>query len=143
MGIGPLATVTVAKARTKAGEARALAADGADPIESRKAQRDEAAKAVTFQDCAAAYIEAHKASWRNAKHADQWAAILKTCADPPRLSFACLIRSGRRKPRRLPACAAASRHLELGKGARLPERRRWRGHLDDALPKRSKADRPR
>ena len=86
MGIGPLATVTLAKARTRAVEARALAADGADPIAERKAQRtkaaEEAAKAVTFQHCAAAYIEAHKASWRNAKHADQWAATLKAYADP-------------------------------------------------------------
>jgi len=37
---------------------------------------------VTFQDCAVAFIEAHKASWRNTKHADQWAATLKTYADP-------------------------------------------------------------
>jgi len=70
IGIGPLATVTLAKVLTKAMEARALTTDDADPIEQRKAQREETATAVTFQDCAAAYIEADNASWRNAKHAD-------------------------------------------------------------------------
>ena len=56
--INSAATVTLAKARTKAVEVRALAADGADPMEERKARRaraaEDAAKAMTFQDCAAA-----------------------------------------------------------------------------------------
>jgi hypothetical protein len=44
--------------------------------EARRTERDdkkiEAAKAMTFDACAAAYIEAHKAGWKNAKHREQW-----------------------------------------------------------------------
>jgi integrase len=37
---------------------------------------------MTFDQCAEAYILAHKASWKNAKHADQWTNTLKTYASP-------------------------------------------------------------
>ena len=37
---------------------------------------------MTFKACAEAYIEAHKAGWRNAKHGDQWANTLATYAYP-------------------------------------------------------------
>ena len=60
--------------------------DGIDPIEARRAERDEkkldAAKSMTFDACAAAYIDAHKAGWRNAKHIDQWSNTLATYAGP-------------------------------------------------------------
>jgi len=65
MGLGPLHTITLADARTKATEARKLRLDGADPLHARQAARQvaklEAAKAMTFQQCADAYIEAHRA----------------------------------------------------------------------------------
>lgn len=37
---------------------------------------------MTFDDCAAAYIEAHRGGWRNAKHAAQWLNTLSTYASP-------------------------------------------------------------
>jgi integrase len=37
---------------------------------------------MTFKACAEAYIDAHRAGWRNAKHADQWANTLATYAYP-------------------------------------------------------------
>lgn len=37
---------------------------------------------MTFDQCAKAYIAAHKASWKNAKHIDQWTATLNTYASP-------------------------------------------------------------
>ena len=37
---------------------------------------------MTFNDCAAAFIESEKAGWRNAKHAAQWKSTLDTCASP-------------------------------------------------------------
>lgn len=40
------------------------------------------AKAVTFEEAAERYIEAHKAGWKNAKHAAQWTTTLKTYAYP-------------------------------------------------------------
>src|SRR5262245_57924977 len=62
MGLGPLETVSLARARIKAAETRALAADGVDPIAHRDAERaraaTEAARAMTFAQCAEAYIAA-------------------------------------------------------------------------------------
>ncbi|MFZ6019050.1 MAG: phage integrase central domain-containing protein, partial [Chloroflexota bacterium] len=37
---------------------------------------------MSFKACSEAYIDAHKASWRNAKHADQWRNTLDTYAWP-------------------------------------------------------------
>ena len=86
MGLGSLSTVTLSEAREKATEARKFINQGIDPIDARKAARlaqalDDA-KAMTFKACAEAYIETHKAGWRNAKHADQWTATLETYAYP-------------------------------------------------------------
>jgi len=57
-----------------------------DPIEHRNAervrQRLDTAKAITFKECAESYIKAHRAGWRNAKHAGQWDATLATYAYP-------------------------------------------------------------
>jgi Arm DNA-binding domain len=84
MGLGPLHTVSLAEARQRAANARLLVLDKIDPLERRReeAQRKklEAAKAMTFKQCTAAYIDTHKAGWRNAKHASQWVATLETYA---------------------------------------------------------------
>jgi hypothetical protein len=86
MGLGPVNTIPLAEARKRAAECRKMRLDGIDPIEARWAQRGqrklEAAKAMTFDKCAAAYIEAHKASWRNGKHAEQWRGSLRNYASP-------------------------------------------------------------
>ena len=86
MGLGPLHSVGLADARRKAAEARRLRAEGVDPIEAREAERAkaalEAARAITFKKAAEQYIEAHRAGWRNAKHADQWSSTLETYAYP-------------------------------------------------------------
>src|SRR6266481_7094704 len=70
MGLGPVHAITLAEARKRAAECRRMRVDGIDPIEARRIQRDEkkldAAKSMTFDACAAAYIDAHKAGWRNA-----------------------------------------------------------------------------
>src|SRR6266481_6534228 len=76
MGLGSLNAVTLSEARARAAEARKLKSAGIDPIGARDGQRAagraEAAKQVTFKDAAEAYMRAHKAGWRNAKHGDQW-----------------------------------------------------------------------
>jgi len=88
MGLGPAHTITLAEARDRARECRKLRLDGIDPIEARRAERAQAkldaAKAVTFAECADAYITAHKAGWRNPKHAAQWPATLATYVNPTR-----------------------------------------------------------
>jgi integrase len=78
MGLGPLHTVSLANARQRAADLRLKVLDGIDPIDDRKTTRAqkrlEAAKAMTFKDCADAYIKANRSGWKNDKHAAQWDA---------------------------------------------------------------------
>jgi integrase len=86
MGLGPEHIFSLAEARERAAEARKLRSQGTDPIEHRHAQKAakalEAAKSKTFSECAAAYIAAHRSSWRNPKHAAQWTATIATYCKP-------------------------------------------------------------
>src|SRR5262249_456875 len=67
MGLGPLALYGLADARARALDARRKRHDGIDPIDARRAQRTQqrldAAKAVTFRQCAEFYIASHRAGW--------------------------------------------------------------------------------
>jgi len=45
-------------------------------------RRKSTAARSTFDDCASAYIKAHEASWRNAKHRQQWENTLTTYVTP-------------------------------------------------------------
>src|SRR5581483_5821748 len=87
MGIGPYPVVTLADAREKADALRRLIkVEGKDPLAERNAVRAtarlEAAKAITFKQCADKCIAAQSAGWRNEKHAAQWRATLATYAYP-------------------------------------------------------------
>ena len=86
MGLGPTHTVTLAEARQKALEARKLLLDGVNPLVAKRERQAAAAlaraKTMTFDECAAAYIQAHRAGWKNPKHAAQWGSTLRTYASP-------------------------------------------------------------
>jgi integrase len=83
MGLGSVATVSLAEARTAALAASKLRAAGKDPIASRAALlKESAAKALTFKEACRLYIETHKAKWRSKKHLDQWENSLKRFAEP-------------------------------------------------------------
>ena len=86
MGLGSAAVFSLAEARDRARAARRLVADGIDPIDARRATvaatRVDAAKAMTFAECADRYIAAHKAGWKNPKHAAQWPATLAAYVYP-------------------------------------------------------------
>src|SRR5262249_51581112 len=73
MGLGPYPDVSLAKARELATQCREQVRGGVDPIESRKtrriAERIANATAMTFDQCARGYIDAHEAGWSNRKHA--------------------------------------------------------------------------
>ena len=85
-GAGALSAVPLANDSLQAAECRALRQQGRDPIEARNTARQQsaldAAKAITFAQAANRYMEAHKASWRNAKHRQQWKSTLETYAEP-------------------------------------------------------------
>lgn len=86
MGLGPTHTVSLAEARQKALAARKLVIDGINPLAAKKQDQIAVALAnarmMTFDQCAEAYVSAHKAGWKNAKHADQWTNTLSTYASP-------------------------------------------------------------
>lgn len=92
MGLGPLSTnkrdgfITTKEARDRAYRAREDLKAGIDPIESRQALRTarklNEARSVTFSQCAAEYIESHKASWKGDKHVKLWKGSLGRYAEP-------------------------------------------------------------
>src|SRR3984893_16792663 len=155
MGLGPAHTITLAEARDRARECRKLRLDGIDPIEARRGQRG-AAKAVTFAECADAYITAHKAGWRNPKHAAQWPATLATYVNPTfgvlpvqAIDTALVTRVMEPIWTKKPETASRVRgRIEsildwaTARGYRQGENpARWRGHLENLFPRRSKVRR--
>jgi integrase len=86
MGLGPVHSVGLPEVREKAAVQRTALINGLDPIQTRKEESQrkslEAAKSLSFRQCAAAYIESHKAGWRNAKHTEQWTNTLETYVGP-------------------------------------------------------------
>lgn len=86
MVLGSLDTLDLVRARAKACECRQLVLDGKDPLEERRASKAaaalEQARQITFNECAASYIAAHRTSWRNPKHVIQWENTIATYASP-------------------------------------------------------------
>ena len=88
MGLGGFSPsgVTLARAREAAVEARELIRNGIDPIQQQQAAqsalRAAMVDALTFKECAERYIKAHAASWKNAKHCQQWRNTLAQHAYP-------------------------------------------------------------
>lgn len=76
LGLGPLSIVSVKAARERAREARLQLLDGKDPLEARRAERDratlEAARTMSFKQCAEAYYAAHADEWVSTKHRQQF-----------------------------------------------------------------------
>lgn len=157
MGLGSLNTVSLSEAREKATEARKFIDQGIDPIEARKAARSaqalDDAKAMTFKACATAYIDAHKAGWRNAKHAEQWTATLETYAYPKfgKLPVAAIdvglvlkVLEPIWKTKTETASRVRGRIEQILDWAKTRGFRagdnpaRWRGNLQNLLPKRTK-----
>jgi hypothetical protein len=151
MGLGSLRLVDLAGARAKARECRNLLLAGRDPLEERRqAQRAEAAKFTTFDQCAAAYIAAHRAAWKNPKHVGQWQATLAQYASPiiGELPVATVdtglvvkvlspiwhtkTETAKRLRGRIEAILDWATVSQLREGENPA---RWRGHLDQLLPK--------
>jgi len=157
MGLGPLHTVTLADARVKAAECRRQRLDNSDPLQVRDAAllaaKLEDAKAMTFQNCAEAYISAHASGWRNAKHADQWRNTLASYAYPVFVDFpvqaidtalimkvlepiwATKTETASRLRGRIECVLDWATVREFRRGENPA---RWRGHLENLLPKRQK-----
>lgn len=157
MGLGAVHTVTLADARERALECRRQLLDEVDPIEARNARKltaqATAAKLLTFDEAARDYIAAHRAGWRNAKHADQWQATLDTYASPvfgslPVASIDTALVVKALTPIWSTKTETASRlrgriEAVLAFGDKREDRERlnparWKGHLDKLLAKPEK-----
>jgi integrase len=157
MGLGPLHTVNLAEARIKARACRQLLLDGLDPIETRNAKRMgerlTAAKTMSFQQCAEAYIASQRAGWRNAKHATEWPSSLATYVYPvigalPVQTVDVTLVMKALEPIWTEKTVTASRvrgRIEAvldwakSRGYRSGENpARWKGHLENLLAKSSK-----
>jgi integrase len=156
-GLGPLQTISLAQAREKAKECRHLRLDGIDPIAARKVKLEEQrlidAKAVSFADCAKLYIASHKAGWRNEKHAAQWPSTLETYVYPvfgalsvQAIDVGLVMRAVEPIWTMKPETASRVRgrieavlNWATARGYRQGENpARWRGHLENLLPKKTK-----
>jgi integrase len=157
MGLGSVNTLPLKLARERAAEQRLKLLDADDPIELRKAERmaklAASTTAMSFKEAADQYIKAHRASWKNVKHAGQWEATLKTYAYPvfgdlavSRVDVALVMKvlepiwstkpeTASRVRGRIESVLdwAKARHLRDGENPA-----RWKGHLDKLLPARNK-----
>ncbi|HEX7636305.1 MAG TPA: integrase arm-type DNA-binding domain-containing protein [Noviherbaspirillum sp.] len=153
MGLGPFPDVSLKEARERAAEARKLLRDGVDPIDQRQAAKSALAaaraSALTFEQCATAFIAAKEPEWKNAKHAAQWRSTLETYAYPTIGGI--LVRdvalphvlqilepiwtTKTETATRLRGRIEKVLDFATSKGYRTGDNpSRWRGHLDNLLP---------
>lgn len=76
MGLGGVATTSLAQARVKALAALTLLKDGRDPLTERRAAEKAEASKMSFGAFADDYIKTHEGKFRNEKHKGQWTSTL-------------------------------------------------------------------
>ncbi len=166
VGLGPAGSggLSLAQARDRATEMRLKVKAGIDPLTERAAAEAEAKAAVqaakvagvTFKEMAETHIRANRDSWRNAKHQQQWENTLATYAYPvignlpvAEVDTAHVLQI--LEPIWKEKAETASRlrgRIETvldsakARGYRTGENpARWRGHLAQILPARTKLSR--
>lgn len=151
MGLGAARDVGLGRAREKAAAARAILADGRNPLEAKRAE----AAVPTFGDVSDQLIETLKPTWKNPKHRDQWEMTMRVYAGPirdyrvDRVDTEQVLRILRPIWQAKPETAARvrgriERVLDSARvrGFRQGENpARWKGHLDHILPGRTKLSR--
>ena len=150
IGFGSARDVTLARARELASQARAKLAEGINPKDARKPS-----EGATFGECADRQIEAMRPSWRNNRHAAQWKMTLQDYAarlrrlPVDRITTEDVLSVLKPLWNDKPETASRlrgriERVLDAAKaqGLRNGENpARWRGHLDQLLPKRQRLTR--
>ncbi len=157
MGLGSFPDVSIVEARDTASELRKKVRNGIDPLQEKQERlaiaQAASANAMTFDWCAEQYINAHKSGWKNTKHCDQWTNTLATYATPivgalavDKIDTSDVMRilqpiwstkseTASRLRGRIESVLdwATTRKLRTGENPA-----RWKGHLDNLLPARSK-----
>jgi integrase len=110
---------------------------------------------MTFRQCAEAYIAAHEAGWRNAKHAAQWPSTLATYAYPiigelpvSAVDTALVVKviepiwhtrtETASRVRGRVECVLDWAAVAGYRPSDAPNPARWKGHLENLLPKKSR-----
>jgi hypothetical protein len=156
-GIGSCELVTLAEAREKMIECRKLLRAGIDPIEHARALKIRALLAtvsiITFRQCAVAYVASHEASWRSEKHRQQWLRSLEVYVYPiigevpvQAVDVGLVMKVVEPFCQAKPETASRVRgRIEVvldwakARGYRTGDNpARWRGHLAQLLPKKTK-----
>ncbi|MBX7533549.1 integrase arm-type DNA-binding domain-containing protein [Qipengyuania sp. 1XM1-15A] len=169
IGLGSAAgpnAVSLADAREAAREKAKEVAAGIVPVSDRRKQKREAKVAeqssrisnTTFRDSAESYLSMNESGWKNDKHRKQWRSTLETYAFPhfgdlpvgevaTEHVMAALKPIWNEKPETANRVRGRiERILDAAKVEGLREGEnpaRWRGHLDNVLPKPTKAKRRR
>jgi integrase len=148
MGLGGLDSVPLALARERAAEARKTVALGLDPIAGRKTS----AATPTFGKFADEFVETKGSGWRSMRHKAQWRMTLTKYAAPLRGKTVDAIKTedvlealkpiwtlrpatAQRLRGRIEQVLDAARAVGCRSGENPA---RWKGHLDQLLPKRQK-----
>jgi integrase len=160
MGLGSYPDFSLAEARERARRERQKLADGIDPLSAKRAERAArnaaAARTISFREAAEQFHRLHAHEWRNKKHADQVINTLRDYAFPhlggmavTEITTADVLKVI--EPIWISKSATAVRtrgriEAVLGwaqvRGYRSGDNpARWRGHLDQALPKPGKVAR--
>ncbi len=155
LGLGGYPTVSLSQAIDYARDALQQIRGGTDPAAERRTRR--VTVEWTFERTATAYVAAHKAGWKNAKHGDQWTNTLTTYAFPvfgakhvrdvTKADVLAAIEpiwstkneTATRVRNRIELVLNYAVQRELRPEGLNPAR--WRGNLDAALPKPGKVSR--
>lgn len=161
MGLGPLHAFSLEEARERARQARQKLADGLDPLDERNAERQRRAteaaqreaRRVTFAQAAEQYFNFHEGKWRNAKHRAQFLSTLREYAFPVLGSMPVadvdmplilkviepIWKDKTETASRVRGRIESVLNFATVRGYRSGENpARWRGHLDQVLPARSR-----
>jgi integrase len=164
LGLGPVVAATIAEAkksltgaRERAHDAREMLARGIDPIDAKRAKRVEqslaAAKVISFDQCADDYLTTHSAGW-DKRHGEEWKNSVARYVRPmigklpvaeidTALVLKCLQpiwQSKQTTAHRLRGRIESVLDFAKARGCRDGENpARLRGHLENLLPKKSKA----
>ena len=148
MGLGPTSTLTLQDARSSANKQRKILIDGNDPINLRRTIKTAGA---TFGEACDAYIASHSSGWKNDAQANQWTQSLRDHGPKRNISIdeidTAMVVTCLRKIWTIKTETASrvrgriERVLDWAKvhGMRNGDNpARWRGHLENLLPKPSK-----
>lgn len=157
IGLGGYPDVTLAQAREKARTTREKIDDGIDPIEEKRIAKESLITAqhsrITFDEATRRFLANKNHEFSNRKHAAQWASTLKTYASPvigqlpvSEITLAHILQilqpiwldkteTAKRVRGRIENVLNWATVSQFRSGENPA---RWKGHLDNILPKPSK-----